>query len=93
MIAGGAAARDHERGPIEQAVCADLTAMGELALRSALGASLVDLARRQDGTESAATAAQVAKELRAGLVELARAFPPVSTADELDELRRRRERA
>lgn len=79
-------------GPVEEAVTAELGAMGPQAVASALGASTVDLARRHDEVESAAQAAQVAKEMRANLAALAERFPPAAEDDWVDELKARRER-
>lgn len=81
---------ESDGGAVERAVRIELALMGERAAASALGASVIDLARRQDTAESAGGAAQLAKELRAGLVELQKSFPPVADDDELDMLRKRR---
>ncbi|MFI0484877.1 hypothetical protein [Actinomadura sp. 9N215] len=65
--------------------------MADEAVTCALGASAVDLARRQDGAHQPNQAAQCAKELRETLRVLAERFPPASKADSVDELRSRRE--
>lgn len=75
-------------GPIERGVNRDLRLMGKEAKASALGALAVSLARRSDIPHvTASAAAQLAKELRATLLELAREFPPEREADELEKLR------
>lgn len=83
-------------GPVEAATLAELESMGAAAVASALGASVVDLARRQDGAHLPNQAAQCAKELRETLKVLAVRFPPAPVADRVDELkeqaRKRRER-
>lgn len=78
-------------GPVEQAVRDELAAMGDEATASALGASAVDLARRQDEAHLPNQAAQCAKELRETLRVLTERFPPAPAADPVDELRARRE--
>jgi hypothetical protein len=78
-------------GPIEAATRADLESMGEAAKASALGASAIDLARRQDEAFQPNFAAQLAKELRATLDRLTDLHPPRPQADRLDELRAKRE--
>ncbi|MEV4001007.1 hypothetical protein [Actinomadura sp. NPDC049753] len=78
-------------GPVEQAVRDELASMGDEATGSALGASAVDLARRQDEAHLPNQAAQCAKELRETLRVLVERFPPVPKADPVDELRARRE--
>lgn len=94
----GVTVGDEERqvGPVEQAVRGELAAMGEEAAGSALGASAVDLARRQDEAHMPNQAAQCAKELRETLKVLVERFPPVPKADPVDELkaqaRKRQER-
>lgn len=79
-------------GPVETAVRAELDGMGAGAVASALGASAVDLARRQDAAHLPQQAAQVAKELRETLRVLGERFPLAAEDDEVDELRARRER-
>jgi hypothetical protein len=79
-------------GPVESATRSDLKAMGSEAEGSALGASAVDLARRQDEAHLPNQAAQCAKELRETLRVLTERFPPAPEVDEVDELRARRER-
>jgi hypothetical protein len=79
-------------GPVEEAVRAEVERMGAEAVASALGASAVDLGRRQDEAHLPSQAAQVAKELRETLRVLAERFPPALEQDGLDELRARRER-
>lgn len=83
---------DEGRGPVEVAVLAELASMGAVAAGSARAAMAVDLARRQDGAHTATAAAQVAKELRATLADLAAEFPPAPAKDELERLRERRQR-
>lgn len=78
-------------GPVEQATRDELHGMGRAAVASALGASAVDLARRQDAAHLPNQAAQCAKELRENLRVLAERFPPASAQDGVDELRQRRE--
>lgn len=77
-------------GPVERAVRAELARMPAGAAESALGASALDLARRQDAAEGREAAA-IARELRAHLAELAKRFPAAAGEDELSKLRRRRE--
>lgn len=78
-------------GPVETAARAEVASMGRDAEASALGASAVDLARRQDEAHLPQQAAQVAKELRETLKRLAELWPPAPAKDGLDELRARRE--
>lgn len=78
-------------GPVEQAVQDELRAMGDEAAKSALGASAVDLGRRQDEAHLPQQAAGCARELRETLRVLAERFPPAPKADPVDELRARRE--
>lgn len=79
-------------GPVETATRAEVRGLGERAEASALGASAVDLARRQDEAHLPQQAAQVAKELRETLKRLTELWPPVEDVDEVDELKARRER-
>lgn len=79
-------------GPVEEAARAEVASMGSDAEASTLGASAVDLARRQDEAHLPQQAAQVAKELRETLKRLAELWPPAPAKDGLDELRARRER-
>lgn len=76
---------------VERATRAELRAMGPEAVKSALGQSAIDLARRQDDAHLPNQAAQCAKELRETLKVLAQRFPPKPAADPVDELRARRE--
>lgn len=82
---------ERQAGPVERAVRDELAAMGRAAEDSALGASALDLARRQDEAHQPNFAAQVAKELRETLRVLVERFPPAPAKDGLDELRTRRE--
>lgn len=80
-------------GEVESAVEAQLERMGPAARASGLGASAVDLARRQDAADpNSSAAASIARELRAHLVELVKLYPPAAEDDELTRLRKRRER-
>jgi uncharacterized protein (DUF2267 family) len=76
--------------PVESAARAELAAMGPRAAFSTMGAMVLNLARRLDQEDAAGGAAQLAQQLRAGLLELWKAFPPVAEDDELDMLRKRR---
>ncbi|WP_141579668.1 hypothetical protein [Actinomadura sp. WMMA1423] len=78
-------------GPVEEAARAEVASMGKEAEASTLGASAIDLARRQDKATLPQQAAQVAKELRETLRRLADLWPPAPAKDGLDELRSRRE--
>lgn len=78
-------------GPVERATRDELAAMGDEAATCALGASMIDLARRQDEAHLPNQAAQCAKELRETLKVLAERFPAAPAKDGLDELRARRE--
>lgn len=82
---------ERQVGAVEEAVRAELASMGRAAVESALGASAVDLARRQDEAHLPQQAAQCAKELRETLRVLTERFPPAPAQDGLDELRARRE--
>lgn len=82
---------DGKAGPVERAVRDELRSMGDAAVGSALGASAVDLARRQDEAHLPQQAAQCAKELRETLRVLSERFPPAPAQDGVDELRARRE--
>lgn len=64
--------------------------MGRAAKASALGAMALSLGRKIDESDTPGAAAAVAKELRPTLLELAKEFPPVRDADELESLRSRR---
>lgn len=78
-------------GPVEAATARELEAMGKGAAEAALGASALDLARRQDAANQPNFAAQCAKELRETLKVLAERFPPPAEEDWLDEIRKREE--
>lgn len=83
--------RGHVVGPVEAAVRAEVESMGPGAVASALGASAVDLGKRQDTAHMPNQAAQCAKELRETLRALAERFPPAPEEDAVDGLRKRRE--
>lgn len=78
-------------GPVESATRDEMELMGPAAVASALGASVVDLARRQDESHLPNQAAQCAKELRETLKVLVDRFPPATAKDAVAELRARRE--
>lgn len=82
---------ERQVGSVEEAVRAELASMGRAAVESALGASAVDLARRQDEAHMPNQAAQCAKELRETLRVLTERFPPAPKEDEVARLRKRRE--
>lgn len=79
-----------EMGSVERAVNRDLGKMGRAAKASALGAMALSLGRKIDESDTPGAAAAVAKELRPTLLELAKEFPIVQEADELEQLRAER---
>lgn len=82
---------ERDPGSVEKATRADLRARGVSVESDALAALAVATARRVDQEGDGKTAAALARELRAAMVEVARAHPiAVDEGDEVDELRARR---
>lgn len=80
-------------GDQRAAVEADLGRWGPEVAGSALASLALGLADRLDDPDtSSGQAAQLARELRATLLELAKTAPVGQESDGLDELRRMRER-
>jgi hypothetical protein len=79
-------------GAIEDAVRAEIDALGAEQIAPGLAAAALNLARHQDETDAPTAAAVVARDLRAILLDLRKLAPVQSEGDALDDLAARRER-